>query len=66
MTPKYRASQSFTAGEIIILDYICRKLLQSDPPDIQTVQRHPEFPSVAQKVIRMRQRLDASKKETTP
>ena len=53
-------SNSFTRGEAEILTFVFETLLRGGDP--RMAARHKDFPSLAAKVGRMRQRVDEMKK----
>ncbi len=51
-----RISNSFSDGEVQVLDFIVQTLLRGGSPTMAT--RHKEFPSLCRKVMAMRAKID--------
>lgn len=56
-----RISNSFSEGEVQILDFIIQTLLRGGSPNMAT--RHKEFASLCRKVMSMRNRMHEPTKE---
>lgn len=56
-----RGRNSFTDGDVELLAYIFDCLLESKDPDIQTVQAHKSFQSLARKCLAMSQQIKDQK-----
>ncbi len=55
-----RISNSFSAGEVQILDFVLTTLLRGGTPTMAT--RHKDFASLYRKVVSMKKRLEDQKK----
>lgn len=59
-----RISNSFSEGEIQVMEFILQSLLRGSSPTMAT--RNRDFASLYRKVMSMRTRLDASKSKERP
>ncbi len=55
-----RISNSFSEGEVQVLDFVLTTLLRGGTPTMAT--RHKDFPSLYRKVVSMKKRLEEQKK----
>lgn len=56
-----RISNSFSEGEIAVLDYMLKTLLDGHTPAMAT--RHKDFPSLYRKVYAMKKQLEQKQRE---
>ena len=58
-----RISNSFSDGEVQVLEFIFQSLLRGGTPSLAT--RNKDFASLYRKVVAMRRRMDENKKRAT-
>lgn len=56
-----RISHSFSDGEIAVLEYVLKTLLDGHTPSMAT--RHKDFPSLYRKVYTMKKQLEEKKRQ---